>query len=124
LAPALFSTGWKLIMKPRKALAPILLAIGLVGINQSPTWADTNSVDTKPVDTTAQDVADIKALEDRFITAFRAKDVNAIMQLCVPDDSLVVFDVTPPRQRTGAQAYRKDWEDAFKRFKGPLQAET
>jgi uncharacterized protein (TIGR02246 family) len=71
----------------------------------------------------AQDIADLKAVEDRFMTAFRAKDVNAIMELCVPDESLVVFDVTPPRQRTGAQAYRKDWEEAFNRFEGPLQAE-
>ena len=57
------------------------------------------------------------------MTAFRAKDVNTIMQLCVPNDSLVVFDVTPPRERKGAEAYRKDWENAFSRFDGPLQAE-
>jgi ketosteroid isomerase-like protein len=57
------------------------------------------------------------------MTAFRAKDVNAIMGLCVPDESLVVFDVTPPRQRNGADAYRKDWEEAFSRFDGPLEAE-
>lgn len=113
-----------LTMKPGKVLAPILLAIGLVGINPSLTRADTKPVEMKPIDTRAQDVADLKALEDRFITAFRAKDVNTIMQLCVPDESLVVFDVTPPLQRKGADAYRKDWEDAFNRFEGPLEAEV
>ena len=113
-----------LTMKPGKVLAPILLAIGLVGINPSLTRADTKPVEMKPIDTRAQDVADLKALEDRFITAFRAKDVNTIMQLCVPDESLVVFDVTPPLERKGADAYRKDWEDAFNRFEGPLEAEV
>jgi ketosteroid isomerase-like protein len=105
-------------MNPLKVLVPLLLAIGLVGFNQSPTGTD-----IKPVDNQAQDVADLKALEDRFMTAFRAKDVDAIMQLCVPDDSLVVFDLTPPRQRNGPQAYRRDWEDVFNRYDGPLEAE-
>ena len=106
-------------MKPVKVLVLALLAIGLIGYSQSLTRAG----DTKPIDNQSQDVADLKAVEDRFMTAFRAKDVNAIMELCVPDESLVVFDVTPPRERRGAQAYRKDWEDAFNRFDGPLQAE-
>jgi ketosteroid isomerase-like protein len=111
-------------MKPRKVLIPILTAIGLVGFNASPASADTKPVEMKPIDTHAQDVADLKAIEDRFITAFRAKDVNMIMQLCVPDESLVVFDVTPPLERKGADAYREDWEDVFSRFEGPLDAEV
>ena len=110
-------------MKPGKIPVLILLAIGLIAYTQSVTRADKTSGDTTPTDTKAQDIAEIKAIEDRFMIAFRAKDVNAIMELCVPDGSLVVFDVTPPLQRTGAQAYRKDWEEAFSRFEGPLQAE-
>ena len=84
-------------MKPVKVLVLILLAIGLIEYNLSVTQADPTSVDTKPIDTNGKDIAGIKAVEDQFITAFRAKDVNAIMQLCVPDESLVVCDVTPPR---------------------------
>jgi ketosteroid isomerase-like protein len=110
-------------MKPVNVLVLILLAIGLIRYNQSLSGADAKSGEAKPVDTKAQDIADLKTVEDRFMTAFRAKDVNAIMGLCVPDESLVVFDVTPPRQRNGAQAYRKDWEEAFSRFDGPLEAE-
>ena len=110
-------------MKPTKVLALTLLAIGLIEYNLSVTQADPASVDTKPIDTSGKDLADIKAVEDQFMTAFRAKDVNAIMDLCVPDESLVVFDVTPPRQRKGAEAYRKDWEEVFNKFAGPLQAE-
>jgi len=77
---------------------------------------------TPAADTRAKDEADIKALEDRFLAAFKAKDLNAIMACYVPDQSLIVFDATPPRQYTGAAAYRKDFEDFFAGFQGPMDA--
>jgi ketosteroid isomerase-like protein len=43
------------------------------------------------------------------------------MKSYVPDQSLVVFDVVPPRQYLGADAYRKDWVDFLAIFKGPLK---
>ena len=52
--------------------------------------------------------ADIKALEERFVAALKAKDLDAIMKVYAPDQTLVVFDVVPPRQYVGAAAYRKD----------------
>src|SRR5712691_5757403 len=67
--------------------------------------------------------ADIKALEDRFIAAFKAKDVDAIMKVYVPDQTLFVFDVVPPRQYVGAAAYRKDWQAFFDSFNGPITVE-
>jgi len=66
---------------------------------------------------------DIKALEDRLITAVKAKDVDAIMKVYVPDESLFVFDVVPPRQYVGAAAYRKDWQDFLAIFAGPITVE-
>ena len=69
------------------------------------------------------DEAAIKALEGRFTSAFNAKDVDAIMKIYIPSDSLVVFDVVPPRQYVGAKAYRKNWEDFFAMFKGPAKVE-
>jgi uncharacterized protein (TIGR02246 family) len=72
-------------------------------------------------DTKAKDEAEIRALEQRFAAAFKAKDVNAIMASYVPDESLFVFDVVPPRQYVGAKAYRKDWEDFFASFPGPVE---
>ena len=65
---------------------------------------------------------DIKALEDRLITAVKAKDVDAIMKVYVPDESLFVFDVVPPRQYVGAAAYRKDWH-FLAIFAGPITVE-
>lgn len=64
------------------------------------------------------DEAAIRALEDRFITAFNAGDVDAMMKNYVPDKSLVVFDVVPPRQHLGAEAYRHAWVGFFAHFKG------
>ena len=69
----------------------------------------------------AGDVAKIKALEARFGAAFSKKDIDAIMKVYVPGESLVVFDVVPPRQYVGAAAYRKDWEGFLAMFKGPLK---
>jgi ketosteroid isomerase-like protein len=67
------------------------------------------------------DEAKIRALEKKFSAAVVAKDVDAIMSVYVPDDTLVVFDVTPPRQYVGAKAYRKDWTDYLATLKGPVK---
>jgi uncharacterized protein (TIGR02246 family) len=66
----------------------------------------------------SDDEAKIEALENSFTAAFNAKDVNAVMKVYVPDAKLVVFDVVPPRQYLGADAYRKDWQEFFSMFKG------
>lgn len=71
----------------------------------------------------ADDQADIKALEQRYVSAVNAKDIKAIMACYVPDESLVVFDVVPPRQYVGAKAYQKDWEELFAAYPGPADME-
>jgi uncharacterized protein (TIGR02246 family) len=69
----------------------------------------------------AKDETEIKTLEQRFAAAFKAKNVDAIMASYVPDESLFVFDVIPPREYVGAKAYRKDWEDFFASHPGPIE---
>jgi ketosteroid isomerase-like protein len=69
----------------------------------------------------ASDEAALRSLEAQFAKAVNAKDVNAVMKVYVPDETLLVFDVVPPRQYAGATAYRKDWEGLFALFKGPLK---
>lgn len=66
----------------------------------------------------SDDTAAIRALEDKFVAAFNAGDIDAIMKNYIPDESLVVFDVVPRKEYLGADAYRKDWEDFFSHFKG------
>jgi ketosteroid isomerase-like protein len=63
----------------------------------------------------------IRALNQRFIAAVKAKDVNMIMSVYIPDESLSVFDAIPPRQYVGAKAYRKDFEEFLGMFPGPIE---
>jgi ketosteroid isomerase-like protein len=69
----------------------------------------------------AGDKAAIEALEQGLIAAFNAKDASAIMKYYVPGADLFVFDVTPPRQHLGWDDYKKDWEDAFAAYPGPIK---
>jgi ketosteroid isomerase-like protein len=71
----------------------------------------------------SSDETSIRALENRLVAAVNAKDVSAIMKVYVPDESLFVFDVVPPRQYVGAKAYAKDWTDLLGMFNGPLKFE-
>ena len=71
----------------------------------------------------ADDRVAIAALEQRFLKAFQAKDIASIMAMYVPDETLVVFDVIPPRQYVGWQAYKKDWEEFLALFDGPITVE-
>src|SRR5437763_8538717 len=69
------------------------------------------------------DQAEIKALEERFSEGIKAKDVDKVMSVYVPDDTLFVFDVIPPRQYVGAKAYREDWKGAIAGMVGPITFE-
>jgi len=61
----------------------------------------------------ADDKADIEALEKRVAAGIEAKNADAIMANYIPGDSLIVFDVIPPRQYTGWDAYKKDWSEVI-----------
>jgi uncharacterized protein (TIGR02246 family) len=67
----------------------------------------------------SDDEAAIRALEDNFARAVNAGDIDAMMKNYVSDDSLVVFDVVPPRQHVGPDEYRKAWRGYFAHFRGP-----
>jgi uncharacterized protein (TIGR02246 family) len=95
-------------LKVSTAAGPILFVVSIMAFGAR-AWADAR--------------ADIRALEDRFVAAFKAKDVDAIMKVYAPDQTLVVFDVVPPRQYVGAAAYRKDWQTFLGNFDGPITVE-
>lgn len=76
-----------------------------------------------PARALSSDETAIRSLESRFVAAFNAKDVDAIMKVYVPGKDLVVFDVVPPRQFVGANAYREDWKGLFATMKGPVKFE-
>jgi len=69
----------------------------------------------------ADNRAAIETLVNQFAAAVRAKDLDAIMKVYTPGPDLLVFDVIPPRQYVGADAYRKDWKGFLDTFKGPIK---
>jgi len=65
---------------------------------------------------------DVDAIKDRYAEwkrAFEARDLNGIMAVYAPD--VVAYDIVPPLQFVGADAYRKDYSDFLAQFKGPIR---
>lgn len=62
--------------------------------------------------------AEIRHLIDNWVTALRAKDSNALMSHYTPD--ILVFDLAPPLQYAGIDAYRKNFEKWFPSFQGQI----
>ncbi len=73
--------------------------------------------------TAANDEAQIRQLIDRWAKAFRAKDLNAIMSIYQPGQTLVAFDIVPPLQYLGSDAYKKDYQDFLAQYEGAIDIE-
>ena len=59
----------------------------------------------------------IRERVDALAQALRAKDIDGLMAHYAPD--VVTFDVLPPAQVQGADAYRKNFEAWFASVSGP-----
>jgi len=68
----------------------------------------------------SRSTAEIKELFKQWKTAFEAKDVDGVMRTYAPGATLVSYDIVPPLQFKGADAYRKDYSEFFAQFAGPL----
>ena len=95
------------------SLVSVLVALSLAGVPMQ--------LEAATAPTAKHDKAAIEALEQRFADAVNARDVDAIMKVYAPGATLVVFDVTPPRQYVGAEDYKKDWQGLFAAFPGPVK---
>jgi len=67
------------------------------------------------------DKAAIQALEDTYNEGFNTKDLDKVMSVYLPGKQLFVFDVVPPREYRGSEAYKKDYEELFATFPGPIK---
>src|SRR5476651_2484278 len=67
------------------------------------------------------DKAAIQALEDTYNEGFNSKDVDKVMSVYAPGKQLFVFDVVPPREYRGWEAYKKDFDALFSTFPGPTK---
>lgn len=66
------------------------------------------------------DQAQIAALEQRIANGVEAKNADAVMANYVPGDQLMVFDLIPPREYDGWEAYKKDWQGVFDACASPI----
>jgi ketosteroid isomerase-like protein len=66
----------------------------------------------------ATNEAAIRDLIDGYVKAVRAKDIDGVMSVYAPD--LVAFDIVPPLQYVGAEAFRKVWQELFETFQSPI----
>ena len=71
--------------------------------------------------TASSDTASINAELAAWSKAFSAHDVDGIMALYSPD--VRSFDMVPPLQIVGRDAYRKDYEGFLSLYKGPIEVE-
>jgi uncharacterized protein (TIGR02246 family) len=66
--------------------------------------------------------AAIRELIDGFVTSIRAKDINGVMSVFAPE--VVSFDVGPPLQHGGGEAFMKRWQELFESFQDPIDYEV
>jgi uncharacterized protein (TIGR02246 family) len=69
----------------------------------------------------AREEAQIRQLIDQWVKALHAKDLNALMSYYAPD--ILTFDILPPLQYQGVDAYRKNFEAWFASVQGPIDYE-
>lgn len=65
----------------------------------------------------------IRALIDRWTKAMQEKDLDAVMSVYEPGQSLVAYDIIPPLQYKGWDAYQADYKAFFDMYDGPLKVE-
>lgn len=93
-------------MKPQRLLSALLLAFTtlLLSCHQQ--------------ENTASSENEIHQWMDNFKRAFDARDTKAVMALYTPD--VTAYDIVPPLQYKGIDAYTKDFATFFSMFQGPM----
>lgn len=64
--------------------------------------------------------SEIRGLLARWQKAANAKDLDAVMACYAPGDQIVAYDIVPPLQCVGHDAYRKNYAEFFAGYDGPL----
>jgi uncharacterized protein (TIGR02246 family) len=66
--------------------------------------------------------AAVRELIGGFVKAIRAKDLNGVMSVFAPE--VVSFDLGPPLQHGGGDAFRRRWQELFDSYQNPLHYEV
>ena len=64
----------------------------------------------------------IRDLIDGFVKAIRAKDINGVMSVFAPE--VVSFDLGPPLQHGGGDAFIKRWQELFDSYQNSIDYEV
>ena len=95
----------------RKALLLTLVVSVLSGIGRHPVYAG------------SREEAAIRTLIDRWTKAAQEKDLDGVMSIYQRGPSLVAYDIVPPLQYKGWDAYRADYKAFFHMYDGPIEFE-
>jgi uncharacterized protein (TIGR02246 family) len=66
--------------------------------------------------------AQVRRLIERYVEAIRNHDIDGVVSAYAPD--LVAFDIVPPLQIVGVEAFRRIWEEIFETFECPMPYEV
>jgi uncharacterized protein (TIGR02246 family) len=64
------------------------------------------------------DEAQVRQLIDGWAKALRAKDIHGVISHYAPE--ILVFDIAPPLLYKGVNTYRKNFEEWFATWQGPI----
>jgi uncharacterized protein (TIGR02246 family) len=98
-------------------MRPILAPAAVAFVPGAIEWERSASVEVGGPMTTARDEADIRQLIESWANAVRKRDVNGILRNHAPD--ILMFDVPPPLQSKGIDAYRATWDLFFSWARDP-----
>jgi ketosteroid isomerase-like protein len=82
-----------------------------------------SSVGWHPAYAGSREEAAIRALIDRWTKAAQEKNVDGVMSIYQRGPSLVAYDLVPPLQYKGWDAYRADYKAFFDQYDGPIEFE-
>ena len=99
------------------------LVLSIVVLLLLPTGAWNQTAKGPHAATTNNDEAEIRALLDRWAKAFEGHDIDGIMSNYAPGDAVVAYDIAPPLQYKGKEAYRKDYLEFLAQYDGPIHVE-
>jgi uncharacterized protein (TIGR02246 family) len=99
-----------------------LIFRALVFIALASTIADAQTNKLAPVSGDDAATKEIRGWLEHWTKAFSAKDADAIMALYA--DDVVAYDVVPPLQYIGKEAYRADFQQFFSQYDSDLKVEV
>ena len=76
-----------------------------------------------PAHAAPKDEAQIRSLVEQWRLAFQKKDLAGVMSIYAPGKETVAYDIVPPLQYAGYDAYKQDYQEFLAQFSGPLQVE-